>query len=428
MALRKTIAAAICASVALTTGPASAGDGGKILGGIALGIIAGQAIQNGQKRKKQRSGGMSSAQRQQNRDVQTALNQFGFPVGAADGSLGPKSRAAIGNYQSYMGYPVTGHLTDYERSVLVGGLQRYNAGGGAAYPEVIANEGTRGLLKAFNDPNYVNRYRQDNNQNNNNNQNNYATNEPVVENAGLGTGVLPELDLGFGSAPSSMATHCEVVTGLTQVNGGAMLAGNVTDPEQALGEQFCEARSYAITESQSLVAKARATEDQIKKLCTQIKDNMEPAVGDLGTKDLKAVATQAQDVAKRIYGNDMNAAAGYGRICLGTGYRQDDAGMALGGALSMVAAGHMPYAEVMGHHLRWGFGTARSAGASEAWHNAALSALLNDGAQPAFLPSKTAERTAIIQASLAASSGGQAYGSNSGDSGVLSLPALNLGD
>ena len=38
---------------------------------------------------------LSEEERQQNRDVQNALNTFGFPVGNADGVLGRRSRAAI---------------------------------------------------------------------------------------------------------------------------------------------------------------------------------------------------------------------------------------------------------------------------------------------------------------------------------------------
>ena len=50
-----------------------------------------------------------SRQRYQNRQVQSALNYFGFPVGTPDGVLGSRSREAIAGYQAYLMYPATGN-------------------------------------------------------------------------------------------------------------------------------------------------------------------------------------------------------------------------------------------------------------------------------------------------------------------------------
>jgi hypothetical protein len=421
----KIIIPTVCAALAFSPVPAAANDAIKILGGIAIGAAIGSAVKGQQQQKQQQQQQVRRApdpQRQRNRETQTALNAFGFEAGGVDGVLGPGSRAAISRYQAYMGYPATGHLTDYERATLVEGYNRYNAGGGQAYPEVVANEGTRGLLKAFSDPNYVNRYRQTA-------RADTGTVDHGGGNATIGTnGALPALDLTRGSAPVSMATHCEVVAGMSQVNGGAILASDVADPDQALGEQFCEARSYAMTQGQALMTNARATEDQMNALCTQIADNMAPAVNAVATETAKVVTTRATEIANKIYGGDMAAASGYGEICLGTGYRQDDAAIALGGALSLVAAGQVPYAEIMGHHARWGFGMPQASEASQVWYRAALTAM-DDGAPPAFLPSKTAERNAVIRAAL--SGGNRAAPVEvrvGGSEGGLALPALNLGD
>ena len=65
----------------------------------------------------------------------------------------------------------------------------------------------------------------------------------------------------------------------------------------------------------------------------------------------------------------------------------------------------MPYSEIMGHHLRWGFGVGRSPAASIDWYDTALSAM-EQGAQPVFVPSKTGERNAIIRAAINAPIGG----------------------
>ena len=115
-------------------------DAGDAIAGALIGGIIGHAIAKDQQRQKQKTyskrstksskpSGISTAQREANREVQTALNMFGYPVGTPDGSIGPKTRGAISAYQAFMGYPATGQLTDYERTVLVTAYQRGQAGG-----------------------------------------------------------------------------------------------------------------------------------------------------------------------------------------------------------------------------------------------------------------------------------------------------------
>ncbi|MFC3117684.1 peptidoglycan-binding protein [Jhaorihella thermophila] len=95
--------------------------GGAILGGI----IVNEVNKNKQRKQataaRQRS---SSYQRAQNRDIQTALNYFGYPAGAADGVLGRRSRAAIAQFQAEMGYTADGYLDAYERDFLLNSYQR----------------------------------------------------------------------------------------------------------------------------------------------------------------------------------------------------------------------------------------------------------------------------------------------------------------
>lgn len=442
MKKRNSISVALAAAMVISSSAANADSNlGAFAVGAAVGALVNSQVNKNKTQRKtvKRQSSVSNYQRQQNREVQSALNGFGFPVGTVDGALGRKSRAAISNYQSYMGYQPTGYLEDYQRSGLVGAHQRLQAGGGAAYPEVVANEGTKGLLKAFQDPNYANRYRQNNNgvqsagyQDNSNafanqGQNNNGFNSvPVTTAPTQAPTTFAPLDLSLGQAPISMAAHCDLVTGMTQANQGRILAGPVQDPEQALGEQFCEARTYSITQSQTLLANARQTEEQFSTSCKQIADAVAPATSQIGSQDVKLVATSAQQITNGLFNNDTNTATAYGQICMGLGYRQDDATVALGAATVLLATGQMPYAEVMGHHLRWGFGTTKAPAAASGWYQTALSSM-EQGSQPVFLPSKAAERNAIIQASLAAAPvSNQPVQAASG--GGLSLPALNLGN
>lgn len=449
MSLRKkSISIAVCSSLAISPTVSSAGTSEAA---AAAAVLLGIGIITQQNKKKNNSGsgsrsssssnsGAYNAQRQQNREVQSSLNAFNFQVGTVDGDLGPRSRAAIGDYQAYMGYPRTGYLDDYQRQTLVGGAQRMNAGGGNAYPQVVANEGTRGLLKAFADPTYADRTYGNQNQNQNTGTNGYqgndgqyngTNNQPqeLVQKTPDTSGTIAPLDLTLGQTSNSMATHCELVSGLTQANQGVQLAGNISDPEQALDEQFCEARSYSMTESQSMEAKARVTKEQIVGNCTAIADKMAPAISALGSQDLKLVAAKAQEISTQVFQGDTETSIAYGKICLGVGYRQDDANIALGGAMTLLAAGEMPFAEVMGHHLRQGFGVNRATVASTDWYNAALVSM-DQGAEPAFLPGKTVQRNDIIRNAISgksvAANNGTAPIQASSDAG-LALPKLNLG-
>ena len=353
MKKRNGIAAIVAATLAITT-PAALADSniGAFAVGAAVGaLINNQVNKNKQQQQKQRtttqrSSSVNSYQRQQNRQVQAALNEFGFPAGTVDGQLGQRSRAAISNYQSYMGYQPTGYLDDFQRQNLLSAQQKLQAGGGAAYPQVVANEGVQGLLKAFNDPTYADRYRNNGVQNaavqNNQGVVDRGINQNAAAPVATGGGGFAPLNLSPTQTPSSMASHCELVSGMTQANQGVVLASNVTDPEQALGEQFCEARSFAITQSQGVLSQAGQSEDQMAQACGQIADLMQPATSQIGTGDVKLVATQAQQLANSAFNNDMATAQAYGEICLGLGYRQDNASMALGAATVLLAAGQIP--------------------------------------------------------------------------------------
>jgi len=148
----------------LETARAQDGLVGGIIGGIIGGAIANQ--QRAQPRQQQRAQpqraqtqqrrpaapAVSTAQREQNRSVQSALNHFGWNVGTADGAIGPRSREGISQYQAFLGFGATGQLTDFERNILLTAHQRA-LGGGAAVTQVVSThpQGMRGLLMTVRD-------------------------------------------------------------------------------------------------------------------------------------------------------------------------------------------------------------------------------------------------------------------------------------
>ncbi|PYF09551.1 putative peptidoglycan binding protein [Rhodobacter viridis] len=156
---RQLITGLVMCAVGLGTGNPVLANGGDVIGGLIVGGLLGAAIANDQNHRRAPThryvapkSGVSSAQREQNREVQTALNYFGYPVGTPDGSLGPKSRAAISQYQALLGFPATGQLAEMERQILVTGYNRAMIGG-PQVQQIIASspQGIRGVLLAQRD-------------------------------------------------------------------------------------------------------------------------------------------------------------------------------------------------------------------------------------------------------------------------------------
>ena len=153
--LKAGLVAALCLSVSAT--PSSADNlGAAIVGGIIGGVIVNEASKNRQRttttRSTQPRSTMSSATREQNRQVQTSLNYFGFPAGTPDGVMGQRSRAAVAQYQAHLGFPATGQLTPYERDFLVSSYSRAQIGGPQVIREMNSNpQGVKGLLVVWRD-------------------------------------------------------------------------------------------------------------------------------------------------------------------------------------------------------------------------------------------------------------------------------------
>lgn len=58
--------------------------------------------------------------RDERREIQQGLNDKGFPVGTPDGIFGPKTEAAIRDFQGSIGQPQTGALTEAQIDILLG--------------------------------------------------------------------------------------------------------------------------------------------------------------------------------------------------------------------------------------------------------------------------------------------------------------------
>ncbi len=528
----KILSAILSATLVVAPVTSAFADAADVFGGIVGGIIGGAIVNEGNKQRAQqprtvvrRATGISSAQRAQNREVQTSLNYFGFPAGTPDGALGRNSRAAIRQYQSFLQFQPTGSLTPYERDILVGAFNRAQYGS-AEVLQVMANSplGARALLQDqlammtgqpgkvkqtiyagmpievsaaideianSSDPTAEQLLQRtgfiqlaDLNADGNTDYiidtstsgssfwcnaqtcktlvfastaNGFARNDlllnnptPDMFNCVGGSCVVeavatitpeatpqpaPEADTGGtvmvstegdglalpnfmgGSDQLSLASHCNNVSLVTNTNGGFTTADFIQDSNQALNEQFCLARTYAIAEGEQLMSSITGfSKEQIEGQCGQLGGAMKNEIAALSLKENGAVMS---DVSNFVLKNKISPAqmTGTAKVCLSVGYRTDDMDVAVSSTLLLVALGNQPYAELLGHHLNNGFGATQRPDLATAWYGQAIEAL-EGGATAAFAPGQP-ERTGLLRKAAMLSSGTDSGGGSA-------LPAFTV--
>lgn len=381
---------------------------GGIVGGIIGGVIVNEANKNRQRqttvrRTTTQKSYVNTAQREANREVQVALNYFGYPVGAPDGVLGQRSRAAISEYQVTLGYPPSGQLTEYERTHLVGSYHRAVAGGGMTMQQAAANPmGLRGLLITWRDEAAGAAVPQPQA------QGQMAlmpvapapqAPAPVVETAAPEAAPapqgLPTFLGGTAAQQASLASACNKIALMTSTNGGYTTVANMTDPSAALGEQFCLARSYAIATGEEMAAQVPgATPEQIVEQCAGFGPAMKAETAALSLEPATNVlaGTRAFALQTGMSPPQLSATA---KICLSVGYAQDNMDVAVASALLLAGLGEAGYGELLGHHLSQGYGVAQRNDLAFDWYGMALDAA-DKGATPVFAPGQP-ERMQLIR-------------------------------
>lgn len=415
-------------SAALIGGHAhtASADAGDFIGGAIIGGLIGSQLQKNHQRQRAttttrtyRSTRQSIPATQEGRQIQASLNYFGFNAGRVDGQLGQQSRSAVSSYQAHMGYPVSGQLSAWEKDFLLNSYDRAQAGGAATMQQIAASpQGPRGLLHMYRDqmagtyqptvpvavPSTV------------------VTTAPsqsgtvvtvapapqvqqpvatfaATENS---TGALPNF---LGSSQSiSLASHCNGISLLTNSNGGFTTVSNMTDPHFALNEQFCLARTYAIKQGEDMSSKlANVTPAQITKQCAAFGPAMKDQVAALSLQPRDDVVRATSDF---ILSTGMSPAelSGTAKICLSSGYRTDEADVAIASSLMLVALGEQVYAELLGHHLSQGFGVPKRPDLARSWYQMSTDAL-ESGATAVFAPGQPERAGLLKQAALGLSGG-----------------------
>ncbi|QDI75081.1 MULTISPECIES: peptidoglycan-binding domain-containing protein [Leisingera] len=221
---------------------------------------------------------------------------------------------------------------------------------------------------------------------------------------------------------ASLTSYCSKVSLLTSSNGGFMTADSMTDPELALGEQFCLARTYAINAGETQAGKVKGvTQAQIDSQCDAFGPAVQPFLAKLGTAGSGEVMGDVQKFVLQS-GMSLEQLANTAGICLFSGYRRDDMEVALGAALILTGIGKRPYAELIGHHLALGFGAPNAAEKAQEWYSMAVISL-EDGTAPVFAPGQPG-RPELIKAASAKLAGGRVQPVQA-SSGAAALPSFS---
>lgn len=411
MVFKKIATALFATALVITPIESNAGDAlvGGIIGGIIGGAIVNGANENSRSsnrkstRSRTYSSSVSSSQRAANREIQVALNYFGFPVGTPDGAIGPKSRAAISQYQAMLGFAPTGNLNSWEQDLLVQSYYRAQAGGAMTAQQAATDpRGTKGLLFTYRDEKLgvggapggqmASGAPQQGLSAAGSNAGDASV--PQFGAATATSSTLPSF-MGQGAAQVSLASHCNKVSLVTNSNGGFVTQITMRDPAFALSEQFCLARTYAIAQGEELVSKVSGfTPQQISQQCQGFGPVMQEHVSALS---LKSREEAMQGVAGFVLASGMapSQLAGTAKICLGVGYVTDDMRVAIGSALILTTVGEAAYAELIGHHLASGIGTAQRMDLALPWFDHGYSAG-SDGTAQVFAPGM-ADRPELIR-------------------------------
>ncbi len=398
--------ATLCLTVALSTAnpQIARADAGDFIGGAVVGGVVGYAIgKDQQKKKAQRSTTRtyrpSIPSTSEGAQTQTALNYFGYNAGRVDGQVGGGTRAAIQRYQASMGYPVNGYdFQPYQRDFLMQAYYWGTSGGQAstqlsgqpllmAYRQQVQG-GTALAAAPQPAPQPVAPVTAT-----------AAPAEPAPEPEATDTAsaALPSLFAG-GTGGPSLANRCSAVMLQTSTNGGYTTLANMSDPDFALSEQFCLARSYAMARGEDLMEDIQGlTPDQVAAQCESYGEMLAPQVVSLSLTSKAEAETQMRKLALDS-GLSPEDIAATSKVCLAMGYRQDNMDSAVGSALMLVAMGEPAYGELIGHHLREGFGVQERRDLAMQWYDASLSAL-DAGSQAVFLPSQS-DRPELLRAAM----------------------------
>lgn len=286
-----------------TTVAANSHNGGGFLNGLFNG---GQRA-----RDRQAAAAAAQAQRRANREVQTALNFFGFNVGVVDGIVGRNTRSGIGDFQQALGLERTGRLLRPEREFLLEAFQVISTGDSEMNWQILANaDGVQGMLKSL-----------------------YLEENPFAKVEILAA--EPNQD--------SMRAFCVNIDASSAI--------------ELVKAQFCNLRQLLIDQANYLAESGPNPRNLgfYVSDCASLSDQISFVVLDirLGTPtEIKEILSLWQQSSEMPPDQLLRLA----RICLGAGYGYEDASLALASVLVLSILDEPTYTELTGYHIAFGIG------------------------------------------------------------------------
>ncbi len=326
-----------------TLGSATSAAAGNNAGALIVGALIGGAIVAGANQNRRNRGSGWSAQRTENAAVQTALNYFEFDAGGADGVFGRRTRAAVSEFQAFLGFPVTGELTTPQKDFLLSAHQRAEAGG-ADTSRILLQNGARALLVSYYDnPNGAPL-------GGSNLGNNDFGGSTLVNNDGD-----PSNDFGSDGGDSSVQPGgLPMFVTANESSMSAFCANGVTP--QTPAAQFCSLRAFAIDDGDRLAATVQgASRADIQAQCEGFAPTMASVVQTAAYSGTQAVKDDLRQWLDST-GATPSSLVGIAKVCLGSGYETDNTEVALASILALVGAGEAGYQELLAYHLAFGFG------------------------------------------------------------------------
>ncbi len=293
----------------------------------------------------------SSAQRQANKAVQTALNFFAFDAGAVDGILGRRSRDAIKRFQTLLAYEPTGRLSAEQRQLLLSAYEQASTPDEALQQQLSAGViAPADLLRAV------------------------KQGEPL-------SAALPAVLAG----PRSMRDLC------VNIQAAA--------PLDLVKAQFCNLRQLAIEHGDFLLETALNTDmlAPVVSGCQVLTTEMQPRFSTLANQPPDEALS---DLALLIESTQTNGEklSRQAETCLGLAYQHDDSDAAFAALLLLAGLKDAVYIEQTGYHIAFGLGTeSPNPAQAGAWAAAALGNLPDAPESTVSLTSQSAaERGKVL--------------------------------
>ena len=293
----------------------------------------------------------ATAQRESNREVQTALNFFEFDAGVVDGILGGQSRTAIRAYQTALDFPVTGHLTAEQKTFLLSSYDLIINGGEEMNWRVLSNEeNALGVLKSL-----------------------YLEENPFAD-----VEVEPTVLI-----QPPMRSFCVNIEASGSIN--------------LVKAQFCNLRQLAIGQSSFLLdtAPAAQTVGEVSERCQNFAEAMAPYVENIATSESRELLDK-MSVWAIDSGMEPETLARIAETCLGVGYEIESTGIVLASSTALIGLNDPVYIELMGYHIAFGLGFEGNGdfALAGAWFENAVSGLLDGGTT--LTGQDSGQRAAII--------------------------------